>query len=362
LNLGLIFYVYFYYWTAAGLALLIALAVDVGYRRVYFHIGWIGGLIGLPMVVSDFLLRKSEPSVTDWLHRCNRFLTIGRFDGMESHKDILIILSLGLAWVLWRQRDLIFVWALGAAGLLLEHHQVLTRLQLENYHWVYVWGPAFSFLTAVSVAAEIGNRLNWTRRICAAFAVVGVTALGVGLWIRSVEATGSDTVKTLGEITAYRAEFPSGRLPGFAPNTVVAGDADFVDFSSILHDLRPLAGWSAYNSPSLTTRDLNDREALNELLLGLNRVEFETKQPHELLKYRIGPWFLDRSLVPGLVADRLAAYDRAQADLSSALDRFAVVYVGLRIGRRPDYLATGWTLLANGPVWEVWKRESATGK
>ena len=112
--------------------------------------------------------------------------------------------------------DLIFVWALGTAGLLLEKHQVLTQLQLENYHWVYVWGPAFSFLTTLAVAREIGERLNWSRRTCAGFAAVGLTAFGVGLWIRAVEATGSDTVATAQPITLYRREFPSGprgRLP-----------------------------------------------------------------------------------------------------------------------------------------------------
>ena len=190
---GLLFYVYFYYWTAVGLALLFALALDAGHRRIYFHVGWLGGLIGLPIVISDFLLKRGRPSVTDWLNRCDRFLAIGRFDDMEPQKDMPVILALGVAWVLWRERDLIFVLALGLAGFLLEHHQVLTRLQLENYHWAYVWGPAFSFLLALAAAKEIGERLKWSRGACTAFGVVGIGAFGAGLWIRSVEATGSNT-------------------------------------------------------------------------------------------------------------------------------------------------------------------------
>ncbi len=356
LTFGLVFYVWFYYWTAAGLALLFALALDAGHRRIYFHVGWLGGLMGLPIVVSDFLLKQSLPSVTDCLNRCDRFVTIGRLEGVELQKDWLVIPALSLAWVLIRQRDLIFVWALGMAGLVLENHQVLTRLQLENYHWAYVWGPAFSYLITLAVASEIGERLNWSPRTCVGFGVVGLAAFGVGLWIRWVEATGSDTVATARTITAYCAEFSPGRHSRFAPNAVAAGDRDFVDFAAILDNLRPLDGFSAYLSCSLTNAELDDREALNELLQGVDRAAFEAKQPRELVKYKSGPWYHDRSLIPSRVADRVAAYDRARANLPAALDRMAVRYVGVRNGARLDYVTQGWALIASGPTWDVWER------
>ena len=356
LAFGLLFHVYFYYWTAAGLALLIALALDSGHRRIYFHVGWIGGLIGLPIVVSDFLLKQSLPSVTDWLCRLHRYLTIGRFDEIHLQKDVVLVPVLGLAWVLLRQRDMIFVWALGAAGLLLENHQVLTRLQLENFHWTYVWGPAFSYLAVLAVAKEIGDRLKWSRRACVGFGVVGLAAFGVGLWIRWVEANGSETVATARAITAYRDDFPPGHQPSFSPNTVVAGDADFVDFAAILDNLRPLAGWSAYNSALLTDADLDDREALNELLRGVDRAAFEADQQRLYsVRNTIGPWALDRSLIPGRVAARVAAYDRACADLSATLDRLAVRYVGFHAGTKPSYLDHGWKHVATGSTWDVWE-------
>ena len=46
LTFGVLFYVYFYYWTAAGFAILIALVLETCHRRVYFQTGWIGGLSG----------------------------------------------------------------------------------------------------------------------------------------------------------------------------------------------------------------------------------------------------------------------------------------------------------------------------
>ena len=153
---------YFYYWTDVGLALLLALALDSGFRRVYFHVGWIGGLLGLPVVVGDWLLKQRLPSVNDSLIRQERFMPIGRFNELILPPEMLLTVGLGLAWVLLRRRDLIFLWAVGTAGLMLANNQVLTRLQIENYHWMYVWGPVFEFFIVLIVAEEFGKRLGWS--------------------------------------------------------------------------------------------------------------------------------------------------------------------------------------------------------
>src|SRR5262249_42862777 len=42
LGFGLLFYVYFYYWTTVGLTLALGSLLDVGRRRVYLHVAWIG--------------------------------------------------------------------------------------------------------------------------------------------------------------------------------------------------------------------------------------------------------------------------------------------------------------------------------
>jgi hypothetical protein len=148
----------------------------------------------------------------------------------------------------------------------------------------------------------------------------------------------------------------------FAPNTVVAGDRDFVDYAAILSNLRPLSGWSAYNSASITDAELDDRTGLNAVILGLDRASFEAAERGEIESIRMGSWLRDRSLLPGRVAARVAAFDRALADLSTALDRFAVRYVGLPRGDRPKYLAWGWNLIAKGSTWEVWERTTVRSR
>jgi hypothetical protein len=358
LAFGLLFYVYLYYWTAAGLALLLALALDAGHRRIYFHAGWIGGLLGLPAVVSDFLLKQRL--APDWFVRCDRFQPVGRFTELELPPVALGLLAVGLAWVWFRRRDLLFVWALGAAGLMMANHQVITRLQLENYHWMFVWGPALSFFVVLAAEEEIGRRWNWSPRACAALVVVSLAGLGVGTWVRVVETTRSvDPVHNARVIAAYRAEFTRGRLPPFVANSVAAGDTDFVDFASILDNLRPLSDWTVYLSPSVSEAELDERVALNDLLLGVGRGAFESRQHAEFTSSRLGLWTRERSLIPVRVAARLAAYDRVRGDLPAALKRFGVRYVALPAGTRPDYLSRGWAPVATGPTWDVWERAPA---
>jgi hypothetical protein len=351
---GLQFHVYFYYWTAAGLALLLAMALDDGHRRTYFHVGWIGGLIGLPTIVSDFLLKQGRPD--DWLLRIDKFVPIGRFDALVLPKEMLLLAVLGLVFVLVRRRDLIFVWALGLAGFLLENHQVVTRLQLDNFHWEYVWGPAFFLLVLLAAADAIEARKGWSPGTCATIGAVATLAFSVGLWIRAMEATrcldrvGNDQV-----IAAYRAEFGASSTSSFVPNAVAAGDTDFADFAAIFANLRPLTGWTVVNSPSVRDAEVDERAALNDILLDVDRPSFETSQRSYFDAQHMGPMKRSRVLRDRFAA-RLAFYDRCRADLPGALNRFGVRYVALRTGTKPPYLHNGWTLVFGGPTWDVWER------
>jgi hypothetical protein len=359
LTFGLLFYVYFYYWTAAGLALLIALALDAGHRRVYFQVGWIGGLIGLPSVISDYLLKQKTAS--DWLERTDKFLPIGRFDELIAPRAMIVLLAVTLAWALVRRRDLIYVWALGAAGLLLTNHQVLTRLQIENFHWTYVWGPALSLFLVLAAAGELGDRTGWSRRAGRAVGVVALLMLGSGLWLRALEATRSrDCLVNALVLAEYEAERPPGRARPLAPNAVIGGDVDFVDYAAILDNLRPLASYCTTLSPTVINSEWDDRIALNDgVLLGRDRATFEAEQRQALDKSRWGPWGRDPALRARRLESRLADFDEVTKDLPAALDRYAVRYVALPRGLKPAYLASGWTQVESGPTWDVWERSAS---
>ena len=119
-------------------------------------------------------------------------------------------------------------------------------------------------------------------------------------------------------IAAYRSEVHPGSTSIFTRNAVAAGDSDFVDFASILDGLRPLAGWTVDNSPSVTDAELDDRVAINDRLLGVDRSSFEARQHSYFENVHLSRAERDR-LLPLRVAARLAAYDRVIADLPAAL-------------------------------------------
>jgi hypothetical protein len=144
---GLLFYVYFYYWTAAALALGLAVVFDAGHRRVSWDTAWIGGLLGIPSLVSSYLVKRA--TAPDWLLRSDKFLAIDRFSELRFPKPAVLLLVIGL-FVVWRhRRELILLWSLAASGLALMNHQLITRLQIENFHWAYVCGPSLSLLVGL---------------------------------------------------------------------------------------------------------------------------------------------------------------------------------------------------------------------
>ena len=352
LAFGLLFHVYFYYWTAVGLALVVAWALDAGHRRVYFHTAWIGGLIGLPSIVADALMKRRMPP--DWLPRADKFLPIGRFEELLVPVGVAALLAIGLAWAIARRRDLIFAGAMAAAGFLLLSHQVVTRLQIENYHWWNVLGPALFALLVLAVAGEVGSRSDWSPRARAAVGVLAAVVLISGLWLRGLEATRSPgAIEDAHALDEYRA----GRAPGLAPNAVVAGPALLVDFAAILDNLRPLSNYAVTLSPTVTNDEWDDRIAVNAALLGLERDTFEADQA-KALNGPWGPWGRgrDASLRARRLALRMAAFDRARADVAASAARYSVRYLALPAGRSHEHLGPEWSRIQSGPTWDLWER------
>ena len=156
-------------------------------------------------------------------------------------------------------------------------------------------------------------------------------------------------------IAAYRSQIRPGGTLRFASNAVVAGDTDFVDFAAILTDLRPLHGWTVFNSPWVTDAQMDDRVALNDLLLGFDRSSFEVRQREFFDDLHCGPSWRDRSLIPVFLATRLAAYDRAAPTFPQrSIDSRYVTWAS---PRAPDlFTCARAALLSGGPTWDVWER------
>jgi len=363
LGFGLLFYVYFYYWTTVALGLILGMAIDAGRRRIYFHTGWIGALVGAPILVASYLARQSFAA--GFLQRSDKFVPIGRFDELLLPKAGLLVLAVCLVWVWCRRRDLIYLWCLGAAGLALLNHQVVTGLQIENSHWNFAWGPLLSLLSVLLVVEALARVRPFPRA-----ATWGLTALlglhlGTALWLRAEEATRtSESRKIVSQYHAYRAQRLCPGVAELGARAVTAGDPSFVDLAVVLEDQCPLDHYSVMLSPDASDEEWDERVALNAFLLGQNQSVFAAQQSAQGEKRTWGLWAAHRTSPEQRqqrLARRLAAFRQVEHDPAAALDKYAVRYVALPTGQpQPTYLERGWDLLQQGPTWDIWQRKRAS--
>jgi len=363
LGYGLLFYIYFYYWTAVGLGLLAGMALDAGRRRIYFHTGWLGGLLGAPMVIASYLTQQS--SVPGFLQRQNKFVPIGRFDELLLPKLGLLALVVSLVWVWIRRRDLIYLWCLAAAGLALLNHQLVTGLQIENVHWHYVWGPLLSLLIVLLIAGEVAKIRPFPRM--ATWGLVGLLGihLASALWLRAEEALHTSESQTLvSQYQLYRGQRLQPGVTGLNARAVVAGDPAFVDFAVILEDQCPLDHYSVILSPDISDDEWDERVALNSFLRGQDLSTFTASQTRWSEETVWGLWAAHRVSPEARqlrLARRLAAFRWVERDPRAAMDKYAVRYVALPAGQPgPTYLKQSWDLRQEGPTWNIWQRTVTT--
>jgi hypothetical protein len=357
---GVLFYLYFYFWIAVGLSLLLVTLLDAGHRRTHLSIAILGTVLGLPSIISNYLTARNNPG--DWGPRNDFFLPIPRMSEFLLPKLAVIMLAITFVWIWRNRRTLLPLWTLTASALLLANHQVITGLQIQNFHWSYIWGPLLSVVVVLCVILELEKHIRLWR-----VAVAGVLAgcmfmVSSGFWLRSVEATRTgQSVEFTTAFARYREQRMAEAAIKLVPRAVIAGDQRFVDFAAIVENVRPLKHYMALQTPAVTDAELDARYALNALLLGQSRPEYEREQTTHFELEPFGPISRDHTQLVPRVARQMAAYDTAVADPAAALDRFAVRYVALPAGRSPSpiFMAGEWKLLESGPAWQIWER---TGK
>jgi hypothetical protein len=353
LGFGLLFHVYPFYWTAAGGALVLALALDAGHRPVYLWTGILGGVVGLPRIVFDAMLKRSTS--TDWLVRSGKFVTVPAWSHYPIPITGTLIALIGLIWVLKRRRDLIHLWATGASALALYNSHALTRFMIENYHWLYVWGPFLTFLLTLMVVTPLVEDGRWAEAALRCLAAILVVDVAAGCCLQVVQATRSrGTIARMAHYRHYREQRLAAGVVPLSPNATVAGVESFVDFAVILENQRPLDNYWVFLSPYCDDPDWDRRKALNGYLSGLRPAD-----PVETLRkgLRSWNWTDDAADEDRRGARRLAEFYAVERNLDALLDRYHVRYVALEADRQPPgYLSNGWTRLQEGPHWQVWTR------
>jgi hypothetical protein len=355
LGFGVLFYVYFYNWVAVGLALLLGVLLDAGNRRVALLTGVIGGTVGALRVWERYQIKHE--TAADWLLRSDLFLPIPRTTELIFPKVALLLLVFTAFWVWRRRRDLLPIWLLALASLGLMNHQVLSGLQIQNNHWMNILGACLSLLFVLFGADRV-RRVSAAWRLILWLACLGYVAVGLGL--RWVEATRSqDTLRLVGPYGYFRAQTRIAGASHLQARSMIAGDQMYIDFATVVDNLRPLMHYAVRLSPSVDDEELMVRTGLNEYVRGVDRTSFDRSNREFLFRTPWGPWARDPEARERRAQQFLAAYDRIVKDPEAAMDRFRVRYLALPSGSALPATTGRWKQVQEGPTWDVWERRVA---
>lgn len=348
-------FTYFYAWTAIAGGLFLALVLDGKRRRTYLTAGSIGALTGVLFLISGAMLKRE--AVADWPTRFDFFLPIGHFSEFLIPKTAFILAAITLIWVWRKDRDLLYLWCLCASALLLLNEQILTGLQIQNFHWYVVWGPTLWLLIVIATVRTVDSWPSWRRIGAMAGYVALAFTIGTGIWMRVVETTQtSESVELTRDWNEFQPEYE--RYRGLIqPGAVVAGAPTMVSFLVILNDDRLLSGYSVILSSCVDNKEWNRRIAADAYFSGLDRETFARREEDGLERYVWGVWARVPQLRRALLKDRLAAFDEVAADPSAAAQRFDLRYVVLPAAADDRHLKDDWISVIHGSYWQAWERK-----
>ena len=372
LMIGLTVSLYFFQWTAlivgAGPILLGFIVWDTYQKNdlkkasiMALLVLVMGFAAGLPQVISN-ASTFGEFSMKPILDR------VGRGQRIPSGDPILTI-NLVNRWVwgkivlaillscYWRNRGLVIFTSVGFAGYLLANSAILTGIEFENWHWLYVFNP---YLAIVIISGLIGwlmekNRAGMAMTIAGCFVMsslylryneadIAPEAIKVRSWFEGVRllrnailATNDDERVCLagdpaGHILAL--SMPGGRLLFHMPHTA--------------------------HTSLITLEEVHERYVLNEWLKGLTRHSLENRPASEVFKVQISAqtrpeW--DREVTRKA---QLEVFDRLESDEGEIMiKKYQPDWLVLK-KMQPEYIPTRggkWKKAAESETYCLWKRE-----
>jgi hypothetical protein len=281
--LGLCFHLYFFYWTAAVPALVASALTSlvVGFRggRRWANVlptalVLAGGMaLGLPQVYAN-ARTYSSPELRPILERMCRGRVLAPDDPVRTRYLANTwawgkILLGGAAILAFRLRGLGLVWWLTFFGFAMANSALVTGLEFENFHWIYVHAPMGEILILV-IAARLFDRWNPGRAIRnrLLWVVPGVLLTVAASW-RPYEAVHArEPVELSDRLDNFRGL--EATLAKLGPDTILAGAYDarlallFTRGGLLYHEPH------SYQSSLLTEESVHQRHALNARMIGLN--------------------------------------------------------------------------------------------
>jgi hypothetical protein len=349
----LTFYVYFYLWTMIAAGLCLAMLIDPTGRRTYAWTLGAGILLGWPQLAHDYLIKSAlsaEGVRHFWLLTASGH-SASLSNDSPYYRPYLVIaeaIIIGV-WAIRRGHPaLLLAWCLGCAGVCLSLSNIATGIFIHNYHWAWLSVP---LMHIVMVAMALDLVMLWKPRL----PIPGwVAALFVSAYLLSgIYLTGS--INLIGprnyddrKVVYYeynRQRLVRGVAP-FKPESVIAGDPNFVDIAAIAERQRPLAGRFLAVDMAMDDEQRRIRFVLDQYLSGIDHDNFAVL----LNSYSS---FITREQHPVY----LRMFDEISRDSEKYLDDLKVRYLAISASQRaPAFLSHGWELMQPGPYWQIWER------
>jgi hypothetical protein len=346
-----------YDWTAIVLALAAAFVLDRPQRRCYAQAAAIGLLIGLPGIIHGMAMKPLAVG----LPRISLLLKIPRNSYLMVPKVGIALTILIGGWIALRRRsDLIYLWALAPAALALSDSARVTGVELHNGHWSYVWGPMINILLLIILVTEM--QPYWRRQWTTACAVAVAMYVMTGVYLRAQEGMKTHEGAVIREeLRAYEAQRMRTGIPPLEPGSVIAGDELFAELASVAEDQRPLAGYAALQTATMTDDEWELRWALNRYLSGISRDQFVGEAQAFAATYQWGPWAYGE-ISRSELADRLIAhFDGITRDPQRVIQNLHVRYLAIpRNQEVPAPLPTGWKVIQQGPTWTIDENDTSS--
>ena len=357
ISTALLFYVWFYYWTAAVAALVVGFVLDRPARRTYAKILGIGLAAGAPAIIEGLITRPLLDQQA--LQRIGFFAPVPRLAFLLLPKVGLLALFVTGVWI-WRKpnREGLYLWCLALAALALSNNHIISGLDLRAGHWRIIWGTGLSILIFLMAAQLLRNNVRLSSSsMTIVVAVLMLIEVATGAVLRTIEVNRGINAQLVADGYRRFLSQPSLKVSGVMPvGAVIAGDETFCDLASIVRGTRPVAGYAAFLSLGLSDHEWEAREALNAHLEGLSEQDFRKQAIHLASGYGWGESASPQKSLR-VQADMMREFTRMEDAPELETEASGVRYVALQASQpNPAYLKHGWSLVEAGPYWRIWTK------
>ncbi len=378
LCLALCVYLYFYFWTAAVVALVgfigssllrWRLAGESEARQGHLvdartaALVLAGGLaLGSPQILANSRT-FADPGFSPMMERMLRGRPMAPGDPARSRYLVrpwiwvklvpgaLAVFGLGMG-------QLEAVWWLTASAYALTNSAIVTGLEFENFHWLFVCELFGEVLILGMIVLGIERWCPPRRRALWALAVVPLLFFGfAAVWRGHHALTSPETLANAHALKTLRPLRPD--LDDLGPDRVLAGPAA----------ARVALLWSRsgllYHQPNTgitelySNREVNERHALNAWLQGLDVEQYRPLARSPSYEHGIASTPPELT-AEGVARDRIALFREIDRDPTPFLDRYHPDVLLLPRDAPDPERGGPWKLIQRTPDWSLWETRDTT--